>query len=98
RPHLGAYTAAYDGDDVDASALTIGLSGLLPLNDERFLRTVEAVESYLRDGPVVYRYLSDDGLPGREGGFLLCASWLVDSFIVTGQHDKAWRLFEDMLK
>ena len=52
----------------------------LPADDERFAATVEAVELRLREGPTVYRYRSDDGLPGSEGGFHLCALWLVDAY------------------
>ena len=43
-PRCGAFTAAYDGLDLDAAALQVGLSGLLPADDERFAATVEAVE------------------------------------------------------
>jgi len=45
----------------------------------------------------VYRYLDDDGLPGREGGFFLCASWLVDALWLAGRRADAEALFEDML-
>lgn len=93
----GAFTAAYDGDDLDAAALVVGLSGLLPADDPRFAATVEAVERHLRDGPTVYRYRADDWLPGFEGGFHLCASWLVDSLLLVGRRDDAESLFEDML-
>jgi GH15 family glucan-1,4-alpha-glucosidase len=91
-----AFTAAYDGDDLDAAALTVGLTGLIAPDDPRFIGTVEAVERGLREGPTVYRYLSDDGLPGHEGGFHLCAGWLVESYLLIGRHDKAEELFEAM--
>ena len=67
KPEVRAFTAAYDGVDLDAAALQIGLCGLLPADDERFAATVEAVELRLREGPTVYRYRSDDGLPGQRG-------------------------------
>jgi trehalose 6-phosphate phosphatase len=91
-----AFTSAYDGDDLDAAALWLGLSGLLPGNDPRFVGTVEAVERELREGPTVYRYRGDDGLPGHEGGFHLCASWLVDAYLLVGRHDAALELFEQL--
>jgi len=91
-----AFTAAYDGDDLDAAALHVGLSGLIEPDDDRFHGTVEAIEKHLLCGPTVYRYRSDDGLPGFEGGFHLCASWLVQSYILLGRHDDAWRLFEQI--
>ncbi|MBO0871599.1 MAG: glycoside hydrolase family 15 protein, partial [Micromonosporaceae bacterium] len=60
----GAYSVAYGHPEMDASSLWIGLSGLLPDEDPRFLATVLAVEAELRSGPTVYRYHWDDGMPG----------------------------------
>ncbi len=96
KPGINAFTAAYDGQDLDAAALTIGLTGLVAPDDPRFIGTVEAVERVLRDGPTVYRYLADDGLPGHEGGFYLCAGWLIESYLLIGRLDDARSLFEAM--
>lgn len=93
KPHLPAFTAAYDGDDLDAAALAVGLSGMLPPDDPRFVATVRAIEQHLRDGPTVYRYLADDGLPGHEGGFHLCAAWLAQAYLLVGRRDDAQDLF-----
>jgi trehalose 6-phosphate phosphatase len=94
----GAFTAAYEGEDLDAAALTIGLTGLVECTDPRFLATIGAIEGQLRMGPTVFRYLADDGLPGREGGFFICASWLVDALWKAGRHDEAEVLFESMIE
>ncbi len=93
----GSFTAAYDGQDLDASVLAIGLWGLVDAEDERFVSTVAAIERELRDGPTVYRYLEDDGLPGREGGFNMMTSWLIDSLALTGRRDDALELFNDLV-
>ena len=98
HPTAEAYTAAYGGDDLDAASLMIGLSGLVDCTDPRFLATVDAIEKRLRMGPTVFRYLADDGLPGREGGFFICASWLVDALYKAGRRDDAEALFESMLE
>ena len=95
---VGAFTAAYDGTDLDAAALAVGLTGLVPPDDERFVSTVEAVESELRGGPTVYRYLIDDGLPGNEGGFHLMTSWLIDAYLVVGRVAEARALFGELCK
>ncbi|XVV07247.1 trehalase-like domain-containing protein [Actinosynnema sp. CA-248983] len=86
-----AFPTAYDGTDLDAASLHVGLSGLV--TDERFTSTVEAIEAGLRSGATVYRYRRDDGLPGDEGGFHLCAAWLVEAYLLTGQRDQAEELF-----
>ncbi len=93
----GAYSVAYGHEEIDASSLWIGLCGLLPRDDPRFLATVLKVEAELRSGPVVYRYRWDDGLPGREGGFHLCTSWLVEAYLQTGRRGEAEELFQQMV-
>ncbi len=97
KDEVGAFTAAYDGTDLDASVLMIGLSGLLDPDDPRFKSTVSAVETWLRDGPTVYRYKHDDGLPGDEGGFNLMTSWLIDSKILIGDKVGARDLFDQLI-
>lgn len=96
KPEVGSFTAAYDGHDLDASVLAIGLWGLVAPDDERFVSTVATLERQLRRGPTVYRYREDDGLPGREGGFNLMTSWLIDALALTGRRDDAEALFADL--
>lgn len=93
----GTFTTAYDGADLDASVLTIGLCGLLEPDDPRLAATVAAVEKSLRHNQTLYRYKHEDGLPGTEGGFNLTTSWLIDAKIVTGDLGDARRLFESYL-
>lgn len=94
---LKSFTGIYDEPDLDASVLLMGLTGLIDPMDDRFIRTVEAVEKHLREGPVVYRYHYDDGLPGQEGGFHLCTSWLVEAYAKIGRLDDAFELFNAMV-
>lgn len=94
---VGAYTAAYGDTDLDAASLWIGITGLLPADDERFIKTVNAIEAGLRSGPTVYRYLRDDGLPGTEGGFILCASWLAEAYLLIGRVADARELYQQIL-
>jgi GH15 family glucan-1,4-alpha-glucosidase len=94
---VGAYTTAYDGTDLDAASLWVGLSGLLADDDPRFLSTVLAIEAELRSGPVVYRYRSDDGMPGTEGGFHVCTAWLIESYLRTGRRADAEELYGQLV-
>ena len=95
NPDAGAFTAAYDGTDLDSATLAVGLSGLVPPTDPRLAATVEAIEAELRVGPTVYRYRRDDGLPGEPSGFNLMTSWLIDAKILIGDLDGARALFDD---
>jgi len=92
-----SYTVAYDSPDLDAAVLHIGLSGLLEVTDQRFLDTVSAVERELRVGPTVFRYRYDDGLPGLEGGFHICTTWLIEAYVAVGRIDEAWDLFDQLV-
>jgi trehalose 6-phosphate phosphatase len=93
----GAYTIAYGDPACDAAALWIGLSGLLADDDPRFLATVLKVEAQLRTGPTVFRYHWDDGLPGHEGGFHLCTTWMIEAYLRTGRRADAEELFNQLL-
>ncbi|GAC1376361.1 MAG: trehalose-phosphatase [Pseudarthrobacter sp.] len=92
-----SYTVAYDSPDLDAAVLHIGLSGLLDPRDQRFLDTVTAVERELRVGPTVFRYRYDDGLPGLEGGFHICTTWLIEAYLAVGRIEEAWDLFDQLV-
>ncbi|WP_100445705.1 trehalose-phosphatase [Glycomyces xiaoerkulensis] len=94
---VGAYTAAYGHDDLDAASLWVGLSGLLAPDDPRYLKTVLKIEAGLRSGPTVYRYHRDDGLPGTEGGFILCAAWMAEAYMQVGRRTDAEELFDQIL-
>jgi GH15 family glucan-1,4-alpha-glucosidase len=94
---IGAFKVAYETEEFDASALEVGLTGLLPPDDRRVVATVEAVSRQLRHGPVVYRYKYDDGLPGSDGGFHLCTSWLIRALADTGRREEARELFDGMV-
>jgi trehalose 6-phosphate phosphatase len=96
KSSIGAFTAAYDGTDLDAAALMVGLGGLVPPTDDRFLSTIEVIERELREGPTVFRYREDDGLPGFEGGFHICAGWLAQALLRVGRDGEARRLFDQI--
>lgn len=91
---VGAFTTAYGVPLLDAAVLHVCLSGMLPPDDPRVVSTVEAVERGLREGPTVYRYRFDDGLPGVEGGFHICAGWLAECYAMMGRRERAMELLD----
>ncbi|WP_156757490.1 trehalose-phosphatase [Actinokineospora pegani] len=94
---IKSFTTAYDGTDLDAATLLIGMVGLIDPTDPRFVSTVTATEAELRTGSTVYRYHRDDGLPGDEGGFHLCAAWMIEAYLLTGRRPEAEDLFAQIV-
>lgn len=95
-----SFTAAYDGNDLDAAVLLLGTIGLVDATDPRFLGTICAIETALLrgadagHGPTLLRYDSDDGLPGTEGGFHILTLWLADAHLCAGDRTRAQELYE----
>ena len=84
----GFYPQFIGGGDVDAALLIAPMVGF-PVDEAVFARTVDVVIERLGSGPLVHRYRNDDGLPGREGSFVICAFWLVDALAWLGREDEA---------
>ncbi|HLZ80804.1 MAG TPA: glycoside hydrolase family 15 protein [Ktedonobacteraceae bacterium] len=92
------FTQAYDNGALDASCLFLPLVGFIAADDPRMLSTVEHIMEELTDEhKFVYRYLTDDGLAGVEGTFLMCTFWLVDNLALQGRLTEATRIFERTL-
>ena len=95
---LNSFVQSYDSDTIDASNLRIPLLEFLPFDDPRIQGTINKVQEQLTENCFVYRYLMDDGLPGKEGAFSLCTFWLIDNLAMSGRVDEACELYENMKK
>jgi alpha,alpha-trehalase len=92
---IDAFTQALGSPELDASALVMPLVGFLPANDPRVLATIDAIEARLTDDRgLVFRYVSEDGLEGDEGTFLLCTFWLAQAQAMAGEVGRARETFE----
>ncbi|HEY7122708.1 MAG TPA: glycoside hydrolase family 15 protein [Ktedonobacterales bacterium] len=105
---LQSFTQAYGSNALDASNLRLLLTGFLPPDDPRMVATVETTAQRLAGpGGLIYRYrapegegegpTTDDGLPGKEGAFLVCTFWLIESLCYLGRVDEARERFEQLL-
>ena len=96
-----AFRQRYGHEALDASNLVIPFLDLIPRDDPRLRQNVDAIERELTDGPLVWRYLpeeTDDGLEGQEeGAFTLLSFWLIGNLIYTGQMDRAFDHFHEMI-
>ncbi|MDX1547227.1 MAG: glycoside hydrolase family 15 protein [Rhodothermales bacterium] len=91
NPDAGAFTQYYGGTALDASVLVMPSVGFVHAGDARFQQTIEAVVEGLAAGPypLLYRYLSEDGVGGPEGAFLLPSFWLVEALALAGDFRRA---------
>jgi len=95
---VNSFVSAYGRTDVDAAVLAVVTSGMVAGDDPRAVGTIHAVEASLRDGPTVYRYRHEDGLPGTEGGMHICTTWLIEAYAASGMLDEARNLFRQLLE
>lgn len=94
----GTFVQSFNSRELDASSVLIPLQELLPCEDPRVQRTLDATLAHLTEGGFVRRYVTDDGLPGEEGAFGLTTFWLVDALALSGRREEAERIFEGMAR
>ena len=96
-----AFRQRYGDEALDASNLAIPFMGIVPRDHPSIRQNLDAIERELCDGPLVWRYLpeeTDDGLHGQpEGAFTLLSFWLIGNLIYTGQHDRAFDFFHEVI-
>jgi GH15 family glucan-1,4-alpha-glucosidase len=94
----GVFVQAFGARDLDAALLRLPSYGFVDWDDERMVRTVDAVERELGTGDgLVRRYAVDDGLGGEEGAFLACSFWLAEALARQGRGERARRVYERAL-
>ena len=96
---LNSFVQSFGSETLDATSLLIPMTGFLPFDDPHVQGTIDATLKGLmsKDG-LVYRYQGEDGLPGKEGAFILCSFWLADSLTLSGRVEEAERIFTNLLK
>ena len=83
---VNAFTQALDDDTLDASGLTVPLTGLVSAGDPRVAATVASVEQNLMRAGLVHRNVALGSEFGQEeGAFLVCSFWLVDVLAQMGR-------------
>ncbi len=95
---LNSFVQAFDYEVLDSTGLLIPIMGFLPADDPRVLGTIDAVSRHLSEEGLLRRYEGDDGLPGREGVFVICSFWLVQALVLAGDTKRAEKEFLRILK
>ena len=90
----GVFVQAFGGREMDASLLLVPESEFVDFDDERMVRTVDAIREDLEVDGLLYRYRGSDGLTGHEGAFLACTFWLVECLVRQGRLEEAREVFD----
>jgi GH15 family glucan-1,4-alpha-glucosidase len=51
--------------------------------------TIATIQRWLTRGPLVYRYIAEQGTGREEGAFLPCSFWLVEALAAAGRMEEA---------
>lgn len=95
---LNSFVRSYNAKSLDAANLLIPIVGFLPFDDPKVKGTIKAALEHLTKNGLVFRYNSKDGLPGKDGAFILCSFWLIDCLTLSGQVEKAEKMLVNLLK
>jgi GH15 family glucan-1,4-alpha-glucosidase len=92
-----AFVESFGGRDLDASVLLMAEVGFIEPRDPRFVKTVEALERTLCDGPFMRRYEAPDDFGRPETAFNVCSFWRIDALARIGRGAEARAIFEALL-
>ena len=88
------FVQCFDEPALDAALLLLPAIGFVAFDDERMIRTTDAVREELEVEGFLYRYRVDDGLAGQEGAFLACSFWLAECYARQGRSARAREVFD----
>lgn len=92
-----AFVESFHGRELDASVLLMAEVGMIDPMDPRFVKTVDALEATLCDGPYMRRYEAADDFGLPETSFNICAFWRIDALARIGRTEQAREIFNAML-
>jgi GH15 family glucan-1,4-alpha-glucosidase len=96
----GVFVQELGGRALDASLLLLPAVGFVAWDDERMVRTVDAIRDELSVDGLLLRYRGGPKRQGRgrgadcEGVFLPCSFWLAECLARQGRHDEARAVFD----
>src|SRR5919199_1752067 len=95
----GVFVQAFGAKDLDSALLLLPSVDFVDFEDERMLRTTDAICEELDSDGLLLRYRIDkkdvkDGLEGQEGVFLACTFWLVECLAHQGRVEEAREIFD----
>lgn len=92
-----AYTQSYGSKHLDASVLLMEAYGCVDAKDERYIKTVHAIEKELCYEGLLYRYKNEDDFGLPSSSFTVCTFWFINALIKIGERKKAKAMFDELL-
>ncbi len=89
----GVFVRSYGSRELDAALLLLPAVDFVDWDDERMVRTTQAIRRDLSRGGLVRRYKAEDGLRGDEGVFVACTFWLAECLARQHRRAEARRAF-----
>lgn len=97
KEDIQSFSQTYENNDLDSSLLLLETYGFISPEDERYRKTVEAVNRSLNYKGLMFRYnISDDfGIP--TSAFTICSFWMVRALFVIDKQVEAKKLFDELI-
>ena len=90
----GVFVQIFDRRELDAALLRLPMTGFVEYEDERMVRTADAIRETLDADGLLYRHRSRDGMKGKEGAFLPASFWLAEVLAHQNRLDEAQEVFD----
>jgi GH15 family glucan-1,4-alpha-glucosidase len=90
----GVFVQAFGLDDLDSAVLLLPTVEFVEWEDERMIRTADAIYEELGCDGLIRRYTTDDSLEGQEGAFIACSFWLAECFAHQRRQEEARTVFD----
>ncbi len=92
-----AFGQYYGSSDMDASVLLMQTYGFINAKDEKYVKTVKAIEKELCHNGLMYRYRNHDDFGAPSSSFTICTFWLINALNAIGEKKKAKAMFDELL-
>jgi GH15 family glucan-1,4-alpha-glucosidase len=73
----GIFVRSFGSRELDAALLLLPMIGIVRYDDDRMVRTTDAIREELDADGLLLRYKTEDSLSGEQVPFLPCSFWLV---------------------
>lgn len=94
---IGAFTQTYGSTSLDAANLLLESYGFIDAHDPAYVSTVKRTYEELCHDGLMYRYVNHDDFGAPESSFIVCTFWMIKALYMIGEHETAFRMFDEML-